>query len=439
MPSGRPPWTLLAALPPGGSPHLLDALGPGGWGVGPNGGGPGIGVLALEPEIVFSGGFAALREARRWLEAHRAGAKYGTVLLGSLDYELGIELSDGRVADRHGDAPPPVRLAGFRALYRHDAFSGVAEVVGSSRKAVERLASRLSGAAARPARRCSALPRPEVLCSDADYARSVERVKAYIRAGDVYQVNLSRRLETRAPAQADLRPLYATLAARAGAPYSAYLETPERAVLSASPECFLRVAGRRVETCPIKGTRPRGETPEADAIQRKELEGSAKDRAEHVMIVDLERNDLGRVCETGSVRVTHLCEPRAFSDVHHLVSNVEGRLLDPADWPGLLAATFPGGSISGAPKLRAMQIIAELEPVPRGVYTGAIGLIDSTGDVDLSIAIRTAVASAGRLHLHLGGGIVADSEADAELRETRDKGRGFARSWGFVERTDPRG
>ncbi|MEX2205036.1 MAG: anthranilate synthase component I family protein [Myxococcota bacterium] len=438
MPSGRPPWTLLTALPQGGSPHLLDALGAGGWGAGPGGDGPGSGLLALEPEIVFSGGLTALHEARTWLEAHRAEAKHGTVVLGSLDYELGLELGDGRVPRRSGEALPPVRLAGFRALYRYDARSGAAELIGSSREAVERLAARLSGAGSRPARRCTPLPRPEAHSSDADYARAVERVKAYIRAGDVYQVNLSRRLEARAPAAADLRPLYAALATRAGAPFSAYLETAERTVLSASPECFLRVAGRRVETCPIKGTRPRGDTPEADASLRKELESSVKDRAEHVMIVDLERNDLGRVCETGSVRVTRLCEPRAFSDVHHLVSRVEGRLLDPADWPGLIAATFPGGSITGAPKLRAMQIIAELEAIARGVYTGAIGMIDSTGDVDLSIAIRTAVASAGRLQLHLGGGIVADSEADAELRETRDKGRGFARSWDFAERVDAR-
>ena len=148
------------------------------------------------------------------------------------------------------------------------------------------------------------------------------------------------------------------------------------------------------------------------------------------MIVDLERNDLGRVCEIGSVRVSELCAPRSFSDVHHLVSGVRGRLREPRDWPGLLAATFPGGSITGAPKLRAMQIIAELEPSPRDVYTGALGWIDATGGLELSIAIRTAVAVRGELQLHLGGGIVADSEPERELAETRDKGRGFARSWG---------
>ncbi len=433
IPRGRSPSALLATLPPGGSPHLLDALGPGGWGTGPGGDGLGVGLLALEPEIVFRGGLAALRDARRWLEEHRAGAKHASLLLGWIGYELGLELSGGRVRPASETLPPPVQLAGFRAVYRYDWRTGAAEVIGSSRAGVDRLAAQISRAASCPRIACASLPRPVARSSDVEFARSVERVKAYIRAGDVYQVNLSRRLDAAAPDPAGLRRLFGALASHAGAPFSAFLETPDRTVLSASPECFLRVAGNRVETCPIKGTRPRGRTPAADAILRKELENSPKDRAEHVMIVDLERNDLGRVCETGSVRVIRLCEPRAFSDVHHLVSCVEGRLLDARDWPGLLEATFPGGSITGAPKLRAMQIIAELEPVPRGVYTGALGLIDSVGFVDLSIAIRTAVASAGALHLHLGGGIVADSDAELELRETRDKGRAFARSWGFEE------
>jgi para-aminobenzoate synthetase component 1 len=173
---------------------------------------------------------------------------------------------------------------------------------------------------------------------------------------------------------------------------------------------------------PIKGTRPRG-----DAAS---LRGSTKDAAEHVMIVDLERNDLGRVCHTGSVSVSRLCALESFANVHHLVSSVTGRLREPWDWTSWLAATFPGGSITGAPKLRAMQIIDELEPEPRGVYTGAIGCFDAAGGVDLSIAIRTAVARPPGLQLHLGGGIVADSDPQLELAETRDKGSAFARYWG---------
>ncbi len=441
LPRGRPPWTLLPWLPPGRSPHLLDSLGPGGWGAGFDPDAAGWSLLAFEPECVFAGGFAALLEAKRWLDTHRAESAFGTLVLGAIDYELGVQLAGGRVPARVCEPRAPVQLAGFRAVYRYDPRSGRGEVVGSSRAAVERLAQRLEGAAsaagATPGGATSIRARVEG--SDADYARSVERVKDYIRAGDVYQVNLSRRLRASAPGLPELRRMYGALATHAGAPFSAYLEAIGRTVLSASPECFLRVAGNRVATLPIKGTRPRGPTPESDALLAKELEASPKDRAEHVMIVDLERNDLGRVCATGSVRVTRLCEPRAFSDVHHLVSCVEGRLRDPADWPGLLAATFPGGSITGAPKLRAMQIIAELEASPRGVYTGAIGRIDSVGDVELSIAIRTAVAESGTLALQLGGGIVADSDAAEELRETRDKGRAFARSWGFDERPPARG
>ena len=431
IPNALPPSQLLAGLPPGGSPHLLDALGPGGWGVGPGGDGPGVGLLALEPEIIFAGGLAALRDARRWLAEDRAKSEFSAAVIGSIDYELAAELCGERSRVTRGGVTSPVRLAGFRAVYRFDWRTRVGEVVGSSRAAVDRLTERVSGAMCHAEIPSLPLPRPARRTSDADYVRAVESAKAFICAGDIYQVNLSRRLDLPTPAPAELRRLFAKLARRAGAPFSAYLEEQERTVLSASPECFLRVDGNRIETCPIKGTRPRGRTPEEDGILRLELEASAKDRAEHVMIVDLERSDLGRVCQTGSVRVTRFCETRSFSDVHHIVSSIEGRLRDANDWPALLEATFPGGSITGAPKLRAMEIIAELEAVARGIYTGAIGVFDSAGAIDLSIAIRTAVASDGELRLHLGGGIVADSDPEQELRETRDKGRAFARSWGL--------
>jgi anthranilate/para-aminobenzoate synthase component I len=410
-----PPSRLLAGLPPGGSPYLVDALGPGGWGVGPGGDGPGIGLLAVEPDRWFEGGIHVLTDVRRWLDAQHAGEPHASIAMGSIDYDGGA----------------PVRLAAFRAVYRYDARTRTAEVVGSSRVAVDRLAEQVSIAARTMEIGPRPLPEPAKRTSDADHARAVEAVKTYIREGDVYQVNLSRRLEVPAPEPDELRRLFARLARCAAAPWSAYLESRGRTVLSASPECFLRVRGSHIETCPIKGTRPRGRTPDEDEALRKALEASAKDRAEHVMIVDLERNDLGRVCEIGSVRVATLADLQSFSDVHHLVSRVEGQLSDPGDWPALLAATFPGGSITGAPKRRAMEIIAELEPVPRGLYTGAIGVFDAAGGIDLSIAIRTAVAEDGVLRLQLGGGVVADSDAEDELRETRDKGRAFARSWGF--------
>ncbi len=428
----RSPAELLAALPPDSEPHLLDARAEGGWGETLGAPGGERSFLGVRPELTFRGGREALDDARRWLAEFRGRPASDAVLVGSFAYELGHAFAGGRVAGAGGAEAAPVCLAGFRALYVHDAASQRGAVVGGCARATAELAELLRGI---PAARDSDAPpdvvRPRARASEVEYLRAVRRVQDYIRAGDVYQVNLARRLDAPSPDASALRRLYLRLADATAAPFCAYLETDERTLLSSSPERFLRSDGGEVETRPIKGTRPRGRTPSEDAALLRELLASAKDRAEHVMIVDLERNDLGRVCELGSVRVPELFRARSFSDVHHLVSTVRGRLRDPADWVGLLEATFPGGSITGAPKLRAMQIIAELERVPRDVYTGAIGSIDAAGRVDLSIAIRTAIAARGELHLHLGGGIVSDSEPESELRETHDKGRGFARSWGF--------
>jgi para-aminobenzoate synthetase component 1 len=413
--------SLLDALPLQSLPHLLDPRAAGGWG---------RAVLGAHPEVTFRGGLEALREAERWLGQFRGAPPLSAVLIGSLGYELGEELSGGRVPRRELEVPP-VCLAGFRALLVDDPASGSATVTGGCPRARARLEDLVAGLpASRPAK-LPALRAARARPPHSEFLCAVRRIQAYIRSGDVYQVNLARRLDLPAPDALGLRRLYQQLAETAAAPFSAYLEGPERTLLSSSPELFLRADPLGVETHPIKGTRPRGATPAEDAERLRELLASEKDRAEHVMIVDLERNDLGRVCETGSVHVPELCAPRSFADVHHLVSVVRGRLRDPADWVGLLEATFPGGSITGAPKLRAMQIIAELEPVPRDAYTGAVGWIDASGRLELAIAIRTAIAAGGALHLHLGGGIVADSDPASELRETRDKGRGFARAWGL--------
>jgi anthranilate/para-aminobenzoate synthase component I len=255
----------------------------------------------------------------------------------------------------------------------------------------------------------------------------VDAIRAWIGAGDVYQVNLSRRLESAPVSAHQARQLYAALCRESGAPFDALIDTGRVQVISNSPERFLRVERGEVETCPIKGTRPRGRTADEDRALARALCASPKDRAEHVMIVDLERNDLGRVCATGSVAVPRLAELRSFATVHHLVSSVRGRLRDPLALEALIAATFPGGSITGAPKLRAMQIIDCLEAGERGVYTGAIGRFDAAGGVDLSIAIRTAVVCAERLSLRVGSGIVADSDPELELAETRDKAQAFRR------------
>jgi para-aminobenzoate synthetase component 1 len=251
------------------------------------------------------------------------------------------------------------------------------------------------------------------------YAAAFRRVLDYIRAGDCYQINLAQRFA--APATGDPWLAYQALRVLNPAPFAAYLNTPYGQVLSASPERFLKLAGRGVETRPIKGTRAREGHPRVDAERAAELKVSAKDRAENVMIVDLLRNDLSKNCELGTVKVPKLFDVESFATVHHLVSTVTGTLREGRDALDLLRGSFPGGSITGAPKLRAMQIIEELEPHRRGVYCGAIGYIGSDGDMDLNIAIRTLVYTGGTVRFWAGGGIVADSLVEAEYQESFDK------------------
>jgi para-aminobenzoate synthetase component 1 len=257
-----------------------------------------------------------------------------------------------------------------------------------------------------------------------DYLAAVARVREYVLAGDIFQANLSQRFE--APLAESPWSLYRRLRHRNASPFAAFLDFPGVAVLSASPERFLLVrADGTVETRPIKGTRPRGLGPEHDAALGLALTESAKDRAENLMIVDLMRNDLSRVCAPGSVRVPELFALERYATVHHLVSTVVGELAAGADAFDLVRATFPGGSITGAPKVRAMEIIAELEPSERGVYCGSVGYFSVTGDADTSIAIRTAVALGNRVYFSAGGGIIADSDPEQEYRETLDKARGM--------------
>jgi len=260
------------------------------------------------------------------------------------------------------------------------------------------------------------------VCSNlthAAYRERFARIQAYIRAGDCYQVNLAQRFAC--PVSGDPWPAYRALRQINPAPFSAYLHLPWATVLSSSPERFLEVRGPQVVTRPIKGTRPRHADPEQDAALARELAASAKDRAENLMIVDLLRNDLGKVCMPGSVKVPGLFQVEHYATVHHLVSTVSGRLAPGQDAVALLRAAFPGGSITGAPKLRAMQIIEALEPHRRGVYCGAIGYLGYNGDMDTNIAIRTLVWSGDTLRFWAGGGIVADSDADAEYQECLDK------------------
>jgi para-aminobenzoate synthetase component 1 len=254
------------------------------------------------------------------------------------------------------------------------------------------------------------------------YLAAVGRVREYIYAGDIFQANLSQRFE--APIGEPAWQFYRRLRARSAAPFAAYVEFQDFAVASVSPERFMRVdAGGHVETRPIKGTRPRGVGPEHDAALAQALAESAKDRAENLMIVDLMRNDLSRVCAPHSVRVSELFSLERHPTVHHLVSAVVGELAPGTDALDLLRAAFPGGSITGAPKLRAMEVIAELEPSRRGVYCGSMGYWSVTGELDTSVAIRTAVVAGGRVYFSAGGGIVADSDPAQEYQETLDKAR----------------
>jgi len=256
------------------------------------------------------------------------------------------------------------------------------------------------------------------------YLDAVTRVREYIFAGDIFQSNLSQRFEV--PLTEAGWTIYRRLRTQNPAPFAAYLDFPGVEVLSASPERFLRVdVGGHVETRPIKGTRPRGLGPEHDAALGVVLSESAKDRAENLMIVDLMRNDLSQVCAPGTVRVSELFALEHYATVHHLVSTVLGDLAPGKDALDLLRAAFPGGSITGAPKVRAMEIIAELEPSQRGVYCGSIGYWSVTGALDTSIAIRTAVATGERVCFSAGGGIVADSDPEQEYQETLDKARGM--------------
>ena len=259
-------------------------------------------------------------------------------------------------------------------------------------------------------------------CPRDPYLDAVRRIQECILAGDVYQVNLTQRFYADL-GEASAWELYKRLTSINPAPFAAYLKFDETSILSASPERFLRVQGQNVETCPIKGTVRRGTTAQDDQAQRQWLLASAKNRAELAMIVDLMRNDLGRVCRPGSIRVQDSPRLESFASLHHLVATVVGDLEPDRSVLDLICASFPGGSITGAPKIRAMEIIEELEPVRRGVFMGAIGYLGFNGVSDLNIAIRTMLVQNGRVFIQVGGGIVADSIPEEEYEECLLKGR----------------
>lgn len=280
-----------------------------------------------------------------------------------------------------------------------------------------------------PAHRVDARDRATTSLERAHYLKAVESAIAYIRAGDIFEVNLTQQIlaTSKLPPHA----LYHNLRAAAPAPFAAYLTHGSLAIVSASPERLVALRNRRMEARPIKGTRRRGATPTDDARLRAELISSAKDLAELAMVIDLERNDLGRVATLGSVRVVEEAALYTLPTVHHLEGWVEADLAPGLDALDMVRATFPGGSISGAPKPRAMEIIAELEPVPRGLYTGSVGYLDASGDLDLNIAIRTIICHDSTVRFGIGGAITAESDPELEYEESLTKGVALARALGF--------
>jgi para-aminobenzoate synthetase component 1 len=348
------------------------------------------------------------------------------VWVGALGYDLRrlCERLPARAPDDLG--LPDLGFARYPAVLRFDHETGAAAILGVDADAVAGLRDRLAAPAppAPPRPRVGAL-RPDQ--TPAAYTAAVARVLEYVRAGDVYEVCYT--LRCRAPLAGDPAGLYLVLRDLAPAPLGAFLPCGDAVLLSNSPELFLAYdpATRRVESRPIKGTRPRGRGAADDARLRRELHADPKEIAEHVMIVDLVRNDLGRVAVVGSVGVEGYGRNVALPTVHHRVSTVRATLRAGVGLAELLRATFPGGSVTGAPKVRAMEIIDELEPCRRGPYCGAFGYVGARGEVALAMAIRTAVyaPAAGTLHLHVGGAIVADSDPARELQETRDKAAAF--------------
>lgn len=272
----------------------------------------------------------------------------------------------------------------------------------------------------------------EVQCEAGDkFTKGVERIKRYIRDGDVFQVNLSRNWDVHVAAQTSPINLYAALRQHNPAPFAALVLQGDNAIISSSPERLVQVTGEQINTRPIAGTRPRGKNAEDDLAYSRTLMAHPKERAEHVMLIDLERNDLGRICQPGSIHVDELMVLESYAHVHHIVSNVIGRLR-PEITPGqVIRAVFPGGTITGCPKVRCMEIIHELEASPRGPYTGSLGYLGHDGNMDLNILIRTMHLEHDRIRFRTGAGIVADSVADSELQETQAKAKGLLRALGI--------
>ena len=348
--------------------------------------------------------------------------------VGFLGYELGAPGSEPAA-----DGAPDAHLGWYDAAAVWDHVTGRAWLVGAGwRRPAERAAAELGewlgGSAAATVPVFPAATRVEGDFTRERYEAAVRKVRGRIAEGEIYQMNLAQRFTC--PSVESPAHLYRRLRDLNPAPMGAYLEAGDWTVLSSSPERFIEVEGGRIRTFPVKGTRPRGRTPAEDEARRRELAASEKERAELLMIVDLMRNDLGRVCRFGTVQVRRLHDLETFATVHHLVGEVEGELRPDVGTAELLRAVFPGGSITGAPKVRAQQVIAALEPVARGIFSGSIGYWSACGRIDLNIAIRTIVCHRGQASFHVGAGIVWDSDPAFEYEETLAKGEALLAALG---------
>ena len=439
----RPPEERFAALCERPGAFFLDSALPAG----------GLGrysFIGFDPFLVMRAGDGVIRleradgeedfrgeifsELGKLLEKYRCtslpGIPFPGGAVGYFSYEAGAQLE--RVPCSHANelGVPEVELGFYDGVLAFDHGARRAFMVANpvNRADCTSIFQRLervlyAGGSTAPSPRSAAASQPtepRARFSKAEYLRAIDRIRNYIAAGDVYQVNLTQRFE--AALTCHPYELYQRLRRRSPAPFAGYFNLNSLQIVSSSPERFLQIKNGRVATRPIKGTRPRGKTSAEDSRLRQELTGSAKDRAELLMIVDLERNDLGRVCEPGSIQVEELFKAETHPTVHHLVANVVGRLRPECDVIDCLRAMLPGGSITGAPKVRAMQLIDELELTRRGVYTGVVGYIGFDGNCDLNIAIRTILCARGRAYYHVGGGIVWDSDPESEYQETLDKG-----------------
>ena len=343
--------------------------------------------------------------------------------IGAIGYELGYALDDLSQKNHHACDLPTMIFGFYDTVLVHDHRSGKSWVAGADPLKAHRLVSRLT----------LSLPSPPILDwtkkgewraeqKRACVEKKIQSIIDYIHAGDIYQANYTQKFTAHRPDGLDDVTVYRRLCSLSPAPFSAFLRWKDMALASASPERFLRLdLSGKVEAWPIKGTRPRNPNPVCDQALADQLGHSAKDLAENLMIVDLMRNDLGRVCNIGSVRVPSLNQVETFASVHHLVSKVEGDLRPGYGAIDVLRATFPGGSITGAPKIRAMQIIHELEPSPRGFYCGCLGWIGFDGAMDMSMIIRTLTLNHDTITAQAGGGIVADSRPADEYEESMVK------------------